>query len=295
MKIGSDQHKELFCRLFMQSHQPFEPEALPWPELDADALTRLRSVPFWQEVLHTEMRAGRIVNAFAPTIEDPALREAVALQGFEEARHAMLLRVMIERYGVEIEPKEPDPLPEDIETAFIDFGFGECLDSFLGFGAFKIARQSQFLPEQMFQIFETLMYEETRHIVFFINWMAWRETQKGRNAFVLRSANSLRYYGRALGRLAGVIRRGAEVNDGKDFSATQASVFLEGFTFRRFVEDCHAENLRRMESFDPQLLQPRFLPALAGAALSALRLRHPGQRKSTHAVAALEGGTRENR
>ena len=62
MKIGSDAHKDLFCRLFVESHQPFEPEALPWPELDADALDRLKTVPFWQEVLHTELRAGRIVT-----------------------------------------------------------------------------------------------------------------------------------------------------------------------------------------------------------------------------------------
>ena len=32
----------------------------------------------------------------------------------------------------------------------------------------------------------------------------------------------------------------------RDFSATQASVFLDGFTFRRFLEDCYAENVRRM-------------------------------------------------
>lgn len=280
MKIGSDAHRDLFCRLFVESFTPFEPEELPWPDLDADALARLRAVPFWQEVLHTELRAGRIVNAFAPHLTDPTLREAVALQGMEEARHAELIRVMIRRYGIEVTEQPPDPMPDDIETAFIDFGFGECLDSFLGFGAFKIARQSEFLPEAMFAIFETLMYEETRHIVFFINWMAWRETQHGRNAAWLRHANALRYYSRALNRLIGTVRRGAEVNDGKDFSATQAGVFLEGFTFRRFIEDCHAENLRRMSAFDRQLLQPRFLPGLADVALSALRLWHFGGRRA---------------
>ena len=62
MKIGSDAHKELFCRLFNESYTPFDPEHLPWPELDADALARLKAVPFWQEVLHTELRAGCIVN-----------------------------------------------------------------------------------------------------------------------------------------------------------------------------------------------------------------------------------------
>jgi hypothetical protein len=289
MKIGSEAHKDLFCRLFVESYTPFEPESLPWPDLDSDALARLRAVPFWQEVLHTELRAGRIVNAFAPCLTDPTLREAVALQGFEEARHAELLRVMIRRYGIEVAEQPPDRLPDDTETAFIDFGFGECLDSFLGFGAFKIARQSQFLPEPMFSIFETLMYEETRHIVFFVNWMAWREAQHGRRAAWLRYPNSLRYYGRAVKRLIGTMQRGAEVNDGKNFSATQASIFLEGFTFHRFVEDCHAENLRRMSAFDPDLLQPRFLPALAEVALSALRFWRFGGRRTQAAGQARIG------
>jgi len=289
MKIGSDAHKDLFCRLFVESYTAFDPEQLPWPVLDSDGLARLRAVPFWQEVLHTELRAGRIVNAFAPHVADPALREAVAMQGLEEARHAELIRVMIRRYGIQVTEQPPDPLPADIETAFIDFGFGECLDSFLGFGAFKIARQSQFLPETMFSIFETLMYEETRHIVFFINWMAWREAQHGRSAPWLRHPNSLRYYGRALRRLIGTVRRGAEVNDGKDFSATQAGVFLEGFTFRRFIEDCHAENLRRMSVFDQELLRPRFMPALAEVALSALRVWHFGGRRRQAARQARIG------
>ena len=53
------------------------------------------------------------------------------------------------------------------------------MDAFLGFGAFKTARQSEFLPEGMFEIFDVLMHEETRHIVFFINYMAWREKRRG--------------------------------------------------------------------------------------------------------------------
>jgi hypothetical protein len=171
MKIGSEAHKAMFCRQFIESYTEFEPAKLPWPELDAAALERLRGVPFWQEVRHTERRAGAIVAAFTETISDPLVREAVALQGREEARHATLLAVMIERYGIDAPEQPLEPLNPDIETGFIDFGFGECLDSFLGFGAFKFARQSGFLPEAMFEIFDVLMFEETRHIVFFINFL----------------------------------------------------------------------------------------------------------------------------
>lgn len=272
MKIGSDAHKDLFCRQFRATYTPYEPERLPWPELDDAALARLRGVPFWQEVLHTERRAGLIVEAFAKTVTDPVLQEAIALQGAEETRHAQLLRVMIERYGIEVVEQPLAPIGPDVETAFIDFGFGECLDSFLGFGAFKIARESEFLPEPMFAIFDTLMFEETRHIVFFVNWMAHREAQHGRRAGWLRAGTSLRFYIRAIRRLLGTARRGAELNDGKEFSATQASLFLDGFSFRRFVEDCYRENARRMSSFDADLLRPRFVPALADVALSGLRL-----------------------
>jgi hypothetical protein len=272
MQIGSEAHKERFCRQFIDSHQAFDPETLPWPVLDEAALRRMRGVPFWQEVLHTERRAGAIVRAFAETVADPLVREAVDLEGVEEERHAQLLSVMIRRYGLPAEEQELEPIGLDLHTAFADFGYGECIDSFLGFGVFKIARQSEFLPEGLFQIFDTLMLEETRHIVFFVNWMAWQEAARGRGAAWWRALVSARYYGRAFRRLVGTIRRGQKENDGKDFSATQASVFLDGFTFRRFVEECYAENARRMADFHTDLLRPRFLPSLAGAALSGLRL-----------------------
>ena len=102
MKIGSIEHRDTFCRHFMQTYQDYDPKTLPWPELDQTALERLRAVPFWQEVFYTERRAGAIVKAFTETVKDPVLKEAIALQGAEEARHAELIRVMIERYSIDV-------------------------------------------------------------------------------------------------------------------------------------------------------------------------------------------------
>lgn len=270
IKAGSEAHKELFCQHFMDTYQDYHPETLPWPKLDDEELQRLRSVPFWQEVYHTERRAGAIVDAFTPHVTDPAVHKALALQGFEERRHADLIRVMIERYGINATAQPLEALPADLETAFIDFGFGECVDSFLGFGAFKTARQSAFMPDKLFDIFDVLMFEETRHIVFFINYMAWREKQRGLGR-LRRTMKSLRFYGRAGNRLMGMVRRGQDANDGKDFAVTQTSMFLDGFSFRQFVEDCYRENSRRMHVFDPDLMQPRLLPSIAAVALRGLR------------------------
>lgn len=284
MKIeaGSDTHKELFCRQFIDTHTVFDPETLPWPQLDETELTRLRGVPFWQEVYHTERRAGAIVDAFTPYVTDPVVRQAVALQGVEETRHAKLIRVLIDRYGLDATEQPLEAFPADLETAFIDFGFGERLDAFLGFGAFKTARQSAFLPEAMFEIFDVLMFEETRHIVFFINYMAWREKRRG-HIKLTRALKSTWFYGRAARRLAGMVRRGQQPNDGHDFAVTQANMFLDGFSFREFVEDCYRENARRMSVFDPGLMQPRLLPAVADLAVRGLRLwdrRRPQPRRA---------------
>jgi hypothetical protein len=270
--VGSDAYKERFCRQFVASHRPYHPENLAWPKLDTAAQERLRAIPFWPEVLFTERRAGAIVNAYAATIADPVVREAVALQGFEEARHAEFLRLMARRYGIQAEERPLDPLGSDLYRAFADFGYGECLDSFLGFGVFRIARRSGFLPDAMFDLFDTLLREETRHIVFFINWMAWHQAKSGRAAAWSRGAVAACYYGRAIGRLLATIRRGRGANDGRDFSATQAGVFVDGFTLRGFVEACVAEHARRMADFDPALLRPRLLPWTGGLALSLLRL-----------------------
>jgi len=45
IKAGSEEHKELFCRQFIETHEVFDPAALPWPELDAVASERLCGVP----------------------------------------------------------------------------------------------------------------------------------------------------------------------------------------------------------------------------------------------------------
>lgn len=277
MKIGSPAHKERFCHGFIASHRRYDPETLPWPEIDPAAAARLRAIPFWQEVLYTERRAGAIVAAFAGTVSDPLVRQAIELQGVEEARHADLLRVMIRRYGIAAE-ETPLAVPgPDLYRAFADFGYGECLDSFLGFGVFHIARHAGYLPEALFDIFDMLIHEEARHIVFFVNWMAWHGTQRGLRAGWLRAPVAGYFYARAVGRLLGTVWRGRRANDGKDFSATQAGVFLDGFSLRRLIAECRGENARRMDDFDGELLRPRLIPALAGLALAMMRIPAPSR------------------
>jgi hypothetical protein len=272
MHIASTAHKELFCRSFLESHKVYVPEELPWPELDILSLQRLRALPFWEEALNTEQEAGMMVNAYAATVTDPLVREAIALQGWEETRHAQLLQFVIHHYGITVaeRPVAPPPGPDTIERTFIAFGYGECLDSFLAFGLFKRARQSRFFPEPLFTIFDRVMEEEARHIVFFVNWVTYQLTCQGRGAALFRAAHSSWYYGRALRKLWRAIR--SPDKRGEGFVATGAGAFIDELTPAQVLSACLEENTRRMRGFDSVLLQPRFMPTVATITLRSLKL-----------------------
>lgn len=272
MKLGSDDHKQLFCRQFIDTHLSYEPETLPWMDLDKESLAKLRAIPFWRIALMTEQSAGMMVSRFAQEIDDPLIREAIALQGYEETRHGRLMAFLIDYYGITIEASEPSPVPNNIESAFIEFGFEECLDSFFAFGMFGIAQQAHYLPEFLFKIFDPVLDEEARHIIFFVNWITYRQIQRGQGLFALRGIYSFVHYSKALWKLATVFKgdNNSEKEEELAFTATGASNFLEDLTPKLFLKTCLAENQKRMSKFDPQLLQPQLLPRLSQMALNIL-------------------------
>ena len=108
LTIGSQAHKELFCRVFTDTHAPYDVSSIHWPTLDRASLERLRTLPFWEEALGTEHATAAKVQAQAGVEQDALLREAVALQGYEEARHSALLRSLLTHYAI---PVSPPPLP----------------------------------------------------------------------------------------------------------------------------------------------------------------------------------------
>ncbi|UIE39649.1 ferritin-like domain-containing protein [Leptodesmis sichuanensis] len=276
MKLGTEAHKELFCQSFLDSHLTYEPETIPWPELDEEALARLRGIPFWRVALETEQQAGVMVNAFAETVQDPLIKQAIALQAQEESRHGRLLEFLIQHYGIEIPEPTPTKVPTKPEQEFVDFGFGECLDSFFAFGLFGLARQSGYFPESLFTIFDAIVHEEARHIVFFVNWVTYHQMQQGWGADLFRGIHASWHYSRALLHLAKSF--GSDGGSGGDsFTAASSNSFIDNLTPEKVFSMCLQENERRMSQFDDRLLQPRLFPRLAAIALQVLKLLPQGR------------------
>ncbi len=265
MKIGSDEHKALFCRSFMETHRPYDPAEWPWPELDEISLARLRAVPIWTLALEVELGAGEMLGKFAKTAGDRLVRAALELQGYEEGRHGRILQCMIERYGLKVAPQVPKQIPT--RGAFMDFGYNECVDSLAGFGIFRLARDARILPETLTSLFSRVLVEEARHIVFFVNWVAWDRTQRGLRGPLMHIIPVLAGYAGAIVRR---IKGGAELQS-RPSGAPARDLFgdlLEDLTLSKFLRACVEENERYMASFDSRLLRPRFMPALAKFALA---------------------------
>src|SRR5579872_2612777 len=85
LRLGSTQHKDLFCRMLLDTFNPYKPAVIDWPKLDPDARDRLVNLPIWDIAVQTEGKASQRVKSYAALIGDPLLREAVELNGFEEA------------------------------------------------------------------------------------------------------------------------------------------------------------------------------------------------------------------
>ena len=257
-RIGSEEHKELFCRMLLDSFDPYKPAVIDWPKLSDDELHRLTSLPFWPVAVETEGHASITMQTAADSMTDPLIREALALNAFEERRHKDVLHNMLDFYGIDIGTEPPYPAPQNPLWAYIRTGYGECFDSFFAFGLFALAKESGFFPAPLVEVFEPVIQEEARHILFFVNWIAYASVNRPlwrRPAFLTRRACALAM--KAMGRLQ--LAKGANANS--DLNRGHELIGID-LSPRKFMDLCLSENDRRMARYDPRLIRPQALPRL---------------------------------
>src|SRR5882672_7902613 len=98
--VGSEEHKTLFSRMLLDTHNPYRPAVIDWPKLDPDARDRLVRLPIWDTAVLTEGKASLRVRSYAKVVADPLLKQAIELNGLEEARHKVVLSNLVQAYGI---------------------------------------------------------------------------------------------------------------------------------------------------------------------------------------------------
>ena len=269
LRVGDQDHKTLFLPHPARDPRPLPAAIIDWPKLDDETRGRIVSLPIWDIAVQTEGRAGMNVRTYGEGITDPLLKEAVDMNAFEESRHKTVLANMVEAYGITLEPEPEYRRPKDPEWAFMVTGFSECIDSFFGFGLFEIARSSGFFPLPLVDTFEPVMREEGRHILFFVNWVAWWRRNMPwwrRPWFELKvAAVWLFLIWERIG-IAQTMENSDQAQD-NNFTLTGSKELGVEITFPELAWICLAENDRRLAVYDPRLIRPKFVPAMIRLAL----------------------------
>jgi hypothetical protein len=262
-RVGGDEHKVLFCRTLLDTHNPYKPAVIDWPPLDAETRERLVQLPIWDIAVQTEGRARLNVAAYAAVNADPLVRKAIELNAFEEGRHKHVLSNLVAAYGIVLAPEPEYVVQGDPEWAFMVTGYSECIDSFFAFGLFESAKRSGFFPEALVDTFEPVIQEEARHILFFVNWAAWhrRTMPLWRRPFFELKVLAVWLF--LIWERIGIARDvGSGVQD-NNFTVTGAKSVGADINVAELVDLCLAENQRRMSFYDRRLLRPFAVPALA--------------------------------
>lgn len=271
IRLGSPDHLRLFCRTLLTTFDPYKPAVIDWPKLEPKTQAIITALPIWDMAVQTEKRAGVWVGSYAAKAADPLLKQAIELDAYEERRHRHVLANLVEAYGIALKPEPSYPNPRDPEWAFIQVGYSECIDSFFAFGLFESARRTGLFPLELVDTFEPVIHEEGRHILFFVNWIAWHRRNVPfwrRPWFELKVLCIWAYL--IFERIGIASNIGAGVQD-SNFTVNGADQLGVDLSPAELMDICLAENDRRLSVYDSRLLRPTFVPAM----VRLIRRFHP--------------------
>jgi hypothetical protein len=273
LELGSKEHLQLFCLELLETHDPYEPSIIDWPALNEETRARITSLPIWDIAVQTEGRAGRNVKTYGERNCTGLLRKAVEMNAFEESRHKQVLANMVTFYGITLQPEPEYVVPRDAEWAFMVTGYSECIDSFFGFGLFELAKSSGFFPQELVDTFEPVMREEGRHILFFVNWVAWWRRNMPwwrRPGFELKVlAVWLFLIWERIGTARAVESHGNAADN--NFTVSGSKQLGVAIDFKQLARICLKENDRRLAPYDERLIRPAFVPMMIRLALRFMK------------------------
>ena len=137
---------------------------------------------------------------------------------------------------------------------------------------FRSAEDTGFFPPELIDTFEPVMREEGRHILFFVNWVAWwrRNMPIWRRPWfelkVLAVWMFLIWERIDMAKGMGNSTKAQENN----FTLNGSKELGVEVTFSELATICLAENDRRLAPYDQRLIRPKFVPGAIRLALTLM-------------------------
>ena len=271
VRVGSDAHKRLFCRMLLDTHNPYKPAVIDWPKLADDVRARLIALPIWDIAVQTEGKAKIRVATYAERVADPLLRQAIELDGFEEGRPSRCSPT----WSPPMASSSPRSRPISSRATPNGPSWSRATanaSTASSPSASSSSPSARASSRASSSNFEPVMQEECRHILFFVNWAAWHRKNLPwwrKPIFDLRRVA-------VFARLIQERMDTADDMGGDNFTMTGHKSMGIDIDAKELMNVCLAENDRRMGGYDERLLRPKLVPRLVRMARRFMR----GRRKS---------------
>ncbi len=122
---------------------------------------------------------------------------------------------------------------------------------------FKAAKDTGYFPPELVQTFDPVVNEEARHILFFVNWVAWHRRNMPlwrRPYFELKVLAVWLFLVYERMGIASDVSNGQQDNN---FTVNGAEALGSDINVGELIALCVAENDRRLKPYDNRLKRPR--------------------------------------
>ena len=285
IRIGSDEHKALFCRVFVETHDPFKPEEIAWPELDAEALSRLKHSPSGTKPRAPKRPRRSGSRRWATPSPIRSWRRRSAFRATRRARHADVIRRLMNQYGIDVRSAPGRPECPRIPTwAFLEDRLRRVprlvlrvrpLQDRRGLAGLSAGHRLHLRDDHAGGSPAHPLHRELGRL-----------PARAGGRFPLRPAFDARrawnIAAQALGRLKGAFQMAGDPGrrtrtirrknrrTARPGSRSQSHSTFGDFSLRSFLELCLAENERRFTPYDSRLLRPQLVPPVVRALTKVL-------------------------
>ncbi len=267
MQLGSYEHQKLFCQALTDRHVRYTLDQVPWPQLSDTERQRLQDIPFWSEMLQQKRQLALLVRTLAAQTKPTRLKGGILLLSQEMERQVKLIEQMMAFYQIPTVSLPLQPLPEDLTPGLLDLAFDQYLSAYILWGWFAVAREQQYLPEALLEVWEPILEEDARHSIFFANWTAGQQFSLNNNWRRLRAI-----WQRGLQFLGLFDRFGRRLEDKTlPKTASTADIFMGQLTAAQLLHYCLDAHEQRLGEVPPPLVKPKLAPELTHWLLKILK------------------------